>query len=99
MLCSVLSSPRAIAVNIEIMRTFVTIRHLTAGQGALALQLRSVALKLELLSDEHDRLPIAVIRCRTSRSATAPVERRCRLYSIALSASVMVLGSTPWTRT
>ena len=59
MLSSVLSSPRAIAANIEIMRTFVRIRQLTAGQDAFALQLRSVARDLELLSDRHDSLSAA----------------------------------------
>lgn len=56
MLSSVLSSPRAIAANIEIMRTFVRIRQLTSGQDALAAQLRRVASELELLSERHDRL-------------------------------------------
>jgi hypothetical protein len=39
MLSSVLSSPRAIAVNIEIMRTFVKVRQLAAAHGDMARRL------------------------------------------------------------
>ena len=39
MLSSVLGSPRAIAVNIEIMRTFVRVRALAATHGDLAKRL------------------------------------------------------------
>lgn len=42
MLSSVLSSPRAIAINIEIMRTFVRIRELANTQGELAERLNEL---------------------------------------------------------
>lgn len=52
MLSSVLNSPRAIAVNIEIMRTFVQVRAMAATHGDLAKRLdeleeRSAALALQ----------------------------------------------------
>jgi hypothetical protein len=54
MLSSVLNSPRAIAVNIEIMRTFVRIRELAATHGELAKRLSELEEKTEKLSMQHD---------------------------------------------
>ena len=54
MLSSVLSSPRAIAVNIEIMRTFVTVRQLAATHGELAKRLSELEDKSEALALHHD---------------------------------------------
>ena len=54
MLSSVLSSPRAIGVNIEIMRTFVRVRELAATHGELAKRLSELEEKAELLSMQHD---------------------------------------------
>ena len=54
MLSSVLSSPRAIAVNIEIMRTFVRVRALAATHGDLAKRLSELEDKTEALSMNHD---------------------------------------------
>lgn len=47
MLSSVLSSPRAVAVNIEIMRTFVKMRQAIAANAGLAKQLALVEARLE----------------------------------------------------
>jgi hypothetical protein len=54
MLSSVLSSPRAIGVNNEIMRTFVRVRELAATHSELAKRLSELEEKTELLSMQHD---------------------------------------------
>lgn len=54
MLSSVLSSPRAIAVNIEIMRTFVRVRALAATHGDLAQRLAELENTTEALAQQHD---------------------------------------------
>lgn len=54
MLSSVLSGPRAIAVNIEIMRTFVRVRALAATHGDLAKRLAELEDKTEALAMNHD---------------------------------------------
>ncbi len=47
MLSSVLRSPRAVAVNIEIMRAFVRLRRLT-------LSVKELATKVEALEQKYD---------------------------------------------
>jgi len=54
MLSSVLGSPRAIAVNIEVMRTFVRVRALAATHGDLAKRLAELEEKTEALAMNHD---------------------------------------------
>jgi hypothetical protein len=54
MLSSVLGSPRAIAVNIEIMRTFVRVRALAATHSDLAQRLADLEEKTEALAMNHD---------------------------------------------
>jgi hypothetical protein len=54
MLSSVLGSPRAIAVNIEIMRTFVRVRELAATHSELAKRLSELEEQTGLLSMQHD---------------------------------------------
>ena len=54
MLSSVLGSPRAIAVNIEIMRTFVRVRQLATTHGDLAKRLHELEEKTEALATQHD---------------------------------------------
>ena len=47
MLSSVLHSPRAIAVNIEIMRTFIRLRQMLASHADLARKLESLEKKYD----------------------------------------------------
>lgn len=47
MLSSVLNSPRAVSVNIEIMRTFVRLRQVIAGNADLARKLRALEKKYD----------------------------------------------------
>ncbi len=54
MLSSVLGSPRAIGVNIEIMRTFVRVRALSATHAELAERLSELESKAAALSASHD---------------------------------------------
>jgi ORF6N domain len=54
MLSSVLGSPRAIAVNIEIMRTFVRVRALAVTHADLAKRLAELEDKTEALAMSHD---------------------------------------------
>jgi hypothetical protein len=52
MLSSVLKSPTAVRVNIEIMRTFVRVRRLMATLGELVEQLTKLAETVELHDDQ-----------------------------------------------
>ncbi len=54
MLSSVLGSPRAITVNIEIMRTFVRVRALAATHGDLAKRLSELEVQTDTLAMQHD---------------------------------------------
>lgn len=54
MLSSVLNSPRAIAINIEIMRAFVQLRAFAASHQDLAKQLTELQDKTELLAMSHE---------------------------------------------
>jgi ORF6N domain len=54
MLSSVLNSPRAIAINIEIMRAFVQVRATLATHQDLAKQLAELQDKTESLAMSHD---------------------------------------------
>lgn len=54
MLSSVLGSSQAIAVNIEIMRTFVRVRELAITHGDLAKRLDELEAKTEVRARQHD---------------------------------------------
>lgn len=54
MLSSVLNSPRAIAINIEIMRAFVQVRSMAATHQDLVKQLAELQDKTESLAMSHD---------------------------------------------
>jgi DNA-binding PadR family transcriptional regulator len=54
MLSSVLTSERAVAVNIEIMRTFVRVRELASTHQDLAKRLTELELKTEGLEIRHN---------------------------------------------
>ncbi len=54
MLSSALSSQRAIAVNIEIMRTFVRVRALAVTHSELAARLKELEGKADALAMSHD---------------------------------------------
>lgn len=54
MLSSVLRSDRAVAVNIEIMRTFVELRRITASYAALQERLEALEREMTARLDGHD---------------------------------------------
>ncbi|MQA40223.1 ORF6N domain-containing protein [Rugamonas aquatica] len=56
MLSSVLNSPQAIAVNIEIMRTFVRLRETATTNKEVLLRINDLESKTALLSSKHDEL-------------------------------------------
>lgn len=71
MLSSVLTSERAVQVNIAIMRTFVRIRLLLARNGGLARRIRS----LEKSSEQHD-LKFQMVFLTIRKLAKTKVVRR-----------------------
>jgi len=61
MLSSVLRSPRAVRVNIEIMRAFVRLRRLLATPGELIQQLQRLAETVQL-HDEQIKIITQVLQ-------------------------------------
>ena len=71
MLSGVLRSPRAIAVNVEIMRAFVRLRRLALSVDELAKQVAA----LERTYDERFRIVFAAIRGLMTPPAPPPRRR------------------------
>jgi hypothetical protein len=61
MLSSVLGSERAIAVNIEIMRTFVQLRGLLASNKVLARRFEQLEARLDKKLADHDDAIAAIL--------------------------------------
>lgn len=83
MLSGVLRSRHAIAVNIEIMRAFVELRHLLASKAALAQRVDELERKFERRLGEHDEQLQAVFRAL--RQLAAPPERPRRQIGFTVS--------------
>ena len=66
MLSSVLRSPAAVRVNIEIMRTFVRLRRLMATPGELVEQLNRLAETVQL-HDVHIKAIVQVLQQLTEK--------------------------------
>jgi hypothetical protein len=84
MLSSVLGSPRAIAVNIEIMRTFVRVRALAVTHADLAKRLAELEDKTEALAMSRRafrsrRRPAAALEELIDASVVAMAPRRVDL--------------------
>ena len=77
-LSSVLSSPRAVAVNIEIMCTFVRVRALASTHADLAQRLAELEDKTEALVQNHDTFSRYYNhdRIRSTLGGLSPVEYR-----------------------
>ncbi len=71
MLSSVLHSPRAVRVNIEIMRVFVRIRKLLTRHADLARRLD----ELEVKYDHHFRVVFEAIRALLTEPEPGPREK------------------------
>ena len=74
MLSSVLRSPRAIEVNIKIMRAFVRLRRLMATSGELVTQLQELARTVQLHDGQIRQ--IAEILHRMMEPSPAPPKRK-----------------------
>jgi hypothetical protein len=78
MLSSVLRSPTAVAVNIEIMRTFVQIRRALADSRELADRFAALEHRLESRLDGHDEVIAKILEAirglmSTERPARRPI--------------------------
>lgn len=82
MLSSVLNSPTAVRVNIEIMRTFVRLRRLMATPGELVEQLTKLAETVQV-HDDRIKVILQVLqqiwRSRWNRSGRLGFMRRARI--------------------
>ncbi len=78
MLSSVLRSPAAARVNIQIMRAFVRLRHLMATPGELAQQLAKLAETVDL----HDAQIKAVIDALRHLTTTTKRPREMGYHTI-----------------
>jgi len=73
MLSSVLNSPQAIAVNIEIMRAFVRLREMLASNKALAKKLEELERKIQT----HDQAITGILNAiRELMAAPEPPKKR-----------------------
>jgi hypothetical protein len=61
MLCSVLGSERAIAINIEIMSAFVKLRDLLSSNRELARRFAQLETRLDKKLTEHDQAIAAIL--------------------------------------
>jgi hypothetical protein len=76
MLSSVLTSERAIAVNIEIMRTFVRMRELLASNKVLAKRFAQLEARLDKKLAEHDDAITAILSAIRELMNPPPPKRR-----------------------
>jgi len=72
MLSSVLGSERAIAVNIEIMRAFVRLRDLLAGNKELAQYLKDLERRLTRKLADHDQAIADILEAIRQLMAPSP---------------------------
>ncbi len=77
MLSSVLNSPRAIAVNIEIMRAFVRLREMIASNKELAKRLDELEARIDRKLSTHDRAIAGILDAiRALMASPEPTEKR-----------------------
>ena len=72
MLSSVLSSPQAIAVNIEVMRAFVRLREVLTGNKELAAKLGELEKKLK----GHDQAIAGILDAIRQLMAPPPAPKK-----------------------
>ena len=77
MLSSVLNSPRAIAVNIEIMRAFVRLREMIASNKELARRLEELEARIERKLCTHDQAIAGILDAiRALMHSPEPTKKR-----------------------
>lgn len=74
MLSSVLRSPTAVRVNIQIMRTFIRLRRLLAAPGELVAQLKQLAETVQL--HDHQIKVITAVLQKMMAPMPEPTQRR-----------------------
>jgi hypothetical protein len=79
MLSSVLSSPCAIAANIEIMRAFVRLREMIAGDRELAKRLDELEARIERKLSTHDQSIAGILAAIRQLMAPPEPARRRRI--------------------
>ena len=79
MLSSVLRSPRAIVVNIEIMRTFVRLREAFIATKELANQLRELESRIDRRLATHDEAIEQIFQAIRRLIASPPPSRKRRI--------------------
>jgi hypothetical protein len=79
MLSSVLRSPRAIVVNIEIMRTFVRLREALIANKELANQLRELESRIDRHLATHDEAIERIFQAIRRLIASPPPPRKRRI--------------------
>jgi predicted component of type VI protein secretion system len=76
MLSTVLRSPRAIAVNIEIMRAFVRLREVLAANKELAKQFAALESRIDKRLADQDQAIVDILKA--IRNLMNPAEPRKR---------------------
>ena len=77
MLSSVLNSPRAIAVNIEIMRAFVRLREIIASNKELARRLDELEAGIDIKRCTHDQAIAGILEAiRALMRQPEPAKKR-----------------------
>lgn len=76
MLSGVLRSPRAIAVNIEIMRAFVALRRVARAHAAIERRVDGIEAELRERLADHDAALAAIAEALAALTAPAPRPRR-----------------------
>jgi hypothetical protein len=79
MLSTVLSSERAIAVNIEIMRAFVRLRSVLASNKELAKRFAELEQRLERRLDSHDQAIAGILDAIRQLMAPTPISPKRRI--------------------
>ncbi len=79
MLSTVLSSERAIAVNIEIMRAFARLRSVLASNKELAKRFAELEQRLERRLDSHDQAIAGILDAIRQLMAPTPISPKRRI--------------------
>ena len=84
MAATILNSPRAIEVSVYVVRAFVQLRDLLAGNKELAQRLRQLEQRLERRLDAHDAA-IADILAAIRRLVNPPQQTKRPIGFVTLS--------------
>ena len=88
MLSSVLPSDRAAAVNIEIMRAFVRMRAMLAGNRELARRLDELEARIDKKLATHDEAIAAILSAIRELTASPPASKAYKRRTIGFTADL-----------